>query len=73
MKGGLILAIIGAVILVLSMSVVVISLALLAFNGPRTRVEEAALGFVPGGCCSGIALVMILGGVVWMLMGRKKV
>ena len=71
MKGGLIVAILGAVGLLLSLCVTGVFLLLPVINGPRTKFDEAALGFIPGGCCSGIFLLIVMGGVIWMILGKK--
>lgn len=71
MKGGMILAILGGVGFLLSLCVFGVGLMLPVINGPRTKVEEAAAVFVPGGCCSGVFFAMILGGIIWMVVARK--
>jgi hypothetical protein len=71
MKGGMILAILGGVGLLLSLCVTGVFLLLPVINAGKTDFDEAALGFVPGGCCSGLFMLMVIGGVVWMIVGKK--
>ena len=71
MKGGMIVAIIGGVGLLLSLCVTGVFLLLPVINGPRTKVEEAAIGFIPGSCCSGLFLIMVIGGIVWRVVAKK--
>ena len=71
MKGGMIVAILGGVLLLLSLCVTGVSLMLPIINGPHTKFEEAAWGFIPGGCCSSVFLLMVIGGVVWMILDKK--
>lgn len=72
MKAPWILLIAGIVFFILSSGVAFVSLLLPALTNGRTDMEEALLGIVPGGCCSSLSLVMILGAVVWLVVGRKK-
>ena len=71
MKGGMIVAILGGVGLLLSLCVTGVFLLLPVINAPRTKFEEAAVGFIPGSCCSGVFFLMILGGVIWMIVAKK--
>lgn len=71
MKGGLILAIFGAMCLLFSFCGVVVSLLLPALTNNRTDFEEALVGVIGGGCCSSLSFLLILGGIIWMIVGRK--
>lgn len=72
MKGGMILAILGGVGLLMSLCVTGVFLALPIFNSPRIKFEETAPGFLSGGCCSGVFFVMVVGGIIWLVVARPK-
>jgi hypothetical protein len=72
MKAPWILLIVGIVFFVCSGGVAFVSLLLPALTNGRTDMEEAMLGVVPGSCCSALSLLMILGAVIWLVVGKKK-
>jgi uncharacterized membrane protein AbrB (regulator of aidB expression) len=72
MKGPWILLIVGLVLFVASFGVAIVSLLLPALTNGRTDMEEAMLGVIPGGCCSSLALAMVLGAVIWLVASASK-
>ena len=72
MKAPWILLTAGIGFFVLSCGVAFVSLLLPALTNGRTDMEEAMLGVVPGGCCSMLSLVMVLGAVIWLALGGRK-
>jgi hypothetical protein len=72
MKGPWILLGIGGVLLLLSGAVALVSMLLPALTNGRTSPEEAAMGIVPGCCCSSISLAMVLGGIIWLVIASNQ-
>lgn len=72
MRGAKILTGVGCLLFALSFISLCISLALpIATNG-RTSWDEAAMGYVPGAICSCMSLLLLVGGLVWLLMARRS-
>ena len=72
MKGPWILLIVGIALFVLSAGVAFVSLLLPALTSGRTDMEEAMLGVIPGSCCSMLSLLLVVGGVIWLVVASKK-
>jgi hypothetical protein len=71
-RGPWIVAIIGVVFLLLSLTGLFISLAIPIVNAPHASWDEALLGIIPSGGCSCFSLMIVLAGVVWLLVARAK-
>ena len=70
--GAKILIGVGMLLVVLCAIVVGVSLILPVLTDGRASWEEAMLGAVPGGLCCALSILILLGGVVWLVLGRKK-
>jgi hypothetical protein len=71
-KGALILAIVSAVLMVLSLLTAVIFLLLPVMTDGRTSGEEALPGIIAGFACCSFSFLGVIGGVVWLLIARSK-
>ena len=72
MKGPWILLGVGGVLLFLSGAVALVSILLPLLSGGKTSPEEAAMGIIPGCCCSSISLAMVLGGIIWLVIASNQ-
>lgn len=70
--GPKILSGVGCAGLGLSLTVLVVSLALPAVTNGRTSWEEAMLGILPGAVCSGVSALALGAGVAWWIVSRRK-
>jgi hypothetical protein len=71
-KAPLILTIVGAVFVLLSLAALAISLLIPIINAPNASWDEAMLGIVPSGGCSCCSILIVLAGVIWLVMARKR-
>lgn len=67
MKPAWLLLILGIVCLAISLGIVLISLLVPIVNAPTADFEEAVSFLIGGGCCSAVSLLVVLGGVVWLV------
>lgn len=72
MKAPKILTAIGCLGLGLSLAGVGITLALPEITSGRTSWDEAMLGLIPAVLCSCTSLLPLVGGIVWLLVARRK-
>jgi hypothetical protein len=72
MKGPKIVTGVGCVFSALSALALVVSLVLPVATHGRTSWDEAMLGIIPGAICTGISAVILLGGLAWLFVSRKK-
>ncbi len=62
----------GCAFLALSLLVLVASILLPLMTSGRTSWDEALWGIIPGSVCSGISLLILVIGAVWMLFSRRR-
>ena len=72
MKPAWLLLIVGVVFLVISLGIVLVSILVPILNAPRADFEEAAPFLIGGGCCFSLSLLLVLGGVLWLLIGGRR-
>lgn len=66
------LIIVGVVGILIGLAIAGVSLGLHLANPRRISFDEAFPGMLGGCCCSGLALPISIGGVAWMLIGKKE-
>jgi len=69
---GKIILIIGILGVLLGAAVLIISLLLPALTDGRTSWDEALLGIIPGAVVLAISFVIFAGGLIIVLVQRKK-
>ena len=69
---GKIIMIIGILGVLLGAAVLLISLLLPVITDGRTSWDEALLGIIPGAIVLAISFVIFVGGLIIVLMKRKK-
>ena len=72
MKPAWLLLILGIVCLVISCGIVLVSILVPIVNGPRADFEEALPFLIGGGCCSSLSLLIVLGGILWLVLGKGR-
>jgi hypothetical protein len=70
--GAKILIGVGTALTLLCGLVLLISLALPVVSNGKTNWEEAMLGIVPSAICGFLSFLLLVGGVVWLTMSRRK-
>jgi hypothetical protein len=70
--GAKILIGIGTALTLLCGLVLLISLALPVVSSGKTSWDEAMLGIVPSAICGFLSFLLLVGGVVWLAMSRRK-
>ena len=66
------LLIVGILGIVVGLAVTLISLVLHLSSPRHISFDEAFPAMAGGCCCSSVALVIALGGLVWLLLDREK-
>lgn len=69
---GKIIMIVGILGVLLGAAVFLISLLLPVMTDGRTSWEEALLGIIPGAAVLGLSFVIFIGGLIIVLVQRKK-
>lgn len=62
----------GAALTVLCGLVLLVSLALPLATDGRTSWDEALLGIVPSAICGFLSFLILIGGIAWFVVGRRK-
>jgi hypothetical protein len=70
--GAKILIGIGTALTLLCGLVLLISLALPVMSSGKTSWDEAMLGIIPSAICGFLSFLLLVGGVVWLTMARRK-
>jgi hypothetical protein len=72
MKPAWLLLILGIACLVISFGIVLVSILVPIVNAPRADFEEAVPFLIGGGCCSAVSLAIVLGGILWLVLGGRR-
>ncbi len=72
MKGPKVLTGVGCAFFAVSFLALAISAVLPIATDGRTSWDEAMWGIIPGALCTGTSFLMLAGGLVWLMMSRKR-
>jgi hypothetical protein len=70
--GAKILIGVGTALTLICGLVLLISLALPVLSDGKTSWEEAMLGIVPSAICGFLSFLLLVGGIAWLAMARRK-
>lgn len=66
------LIIVGVVGILIGLAIAGVSFGLHLADPRKIKLDEAFPGILGGCCCSGLSLPIAIGGVAWMLIGKKE-